>query len=77
VLKVSLAGNDISVRSVLSQAVAKQGNALWLVILHPEELMAGEPFYSQGRNGVEKDFNWNFIALNDHLILSERKCLLR
>jgi hypothetical protein len=72
VLKVSIKGKDISVREVLSQAVVKQDNALWLLILHPEETMAGEPFYGQGyeraRNSVAPHFNWDFIALNDHLI---------
>ena len=70
VLKVSIKGNDISVREVLSQAVVKQDNALWLVIFHPDEMMAGEPFYGQGyqsaRESVATYFNWEFIALNDH-----------
>jgi hypothetical protein len=70
VLKVPIKGNDISVREVLSQAVVKQDNALWLVIFHPDEMMASEPFYGQGyqsaRERVATYFNWEFIALNDH-----------
>lgn len=72
VLKVSISGKDISVREVLSQAVRKQDNALWLVIFHPDEIMAGVPFYAQGyesaRERAATDFFWEFIALNDHII---------
>jgi len=72
VLKVSINGKDISVREVLSQAVVKQDNALWIVIFHPDEMMADEPFYGQGygsgRDGVATYFNWEFLALNDHIM---------
>ena len=72
VLKVSISGKDISVREVLSQAVVKQDNALWLVIFHPHEMMADEPFYGQGygsaRDSVATYFNWEFLALDDHII---------
>jgi hypothetical protein len=71
-LKVSIEGKDISVREVLSQAVVKQDNALWLVIFHPDKMMAGESFYGQAYNGARESvaphFNWDFIALNDHII---------
>jgi hypothetical protein len=72
VLKVSINGKDISVREVLSQAVVRQDNALWIVIFHPDEMMAAEPFYGQSygsaRDSVATYFNWEFLALNDHII---------
>jgi hypothetical protein len=72
VLRVSISGKNISVREVLSQAVVKQDNALWIVIFHPDEMMADEPFYGQGygsgRDSVATYFNWEFLALNDHII---------
>jgi hypothetical protein len=70
-LKVTIDRRDVSVREVLNEAVAKQGNAMWVVILHPSERMAHERFYAQGywtnRGAVADDFTWQFVALNDHL----------
>lgn len=70
-LKVTINARDVAVRNVLNEAVVKQGNAMWVVILHPTAMMAHEQYYAQGyrrsSGAVGDDFSWEIVALNDHL----------
>jgi hypothetical protein len=53
--KVNFSAANATVRQVLSQAVATQANALWLVYLHPTQM-------------IEEKSDWRFIALNPNYV---------
>ena len=65
--KITFSGNDLTVRQILNNIAALQGNALWVVRLKQSEMMKGEPFYAQTTSltgeDVAADFFWQFMPL--------------
>jgi hypothetical protein len=66
--RISFSGENMSVRRILSKMAAKQGNALWVIGLKPNQLMEGEPYYAQipgsKRGQASSAFAWQFIPLD-------------
>lgn len=65
--KITLSGNNLSVRNILSKTVAMHGNSLWVIGLNPLQMMASEPFCAQIPSTMTGQaaagFAWKFIAL--------------
>lgn len=65
--QITLSGNNLTVRQILNQIVALQGNASWVVRLNQWQMMTSEPFYAQTLSATTGDtaphFHWEFIPL--------------
>lgn len=66
--KVSLSGQNLTVRELLNRIVVAQGNALWLTRIRMSEVLPNEPFYvsvpSIKHGEASKTFGWQFVALD-------------
>ena len=63
---ITFAGNELTVREILTKIVAGNGNALWVVQFSPSEKMSGTSFRAQislydGK--TVPDFSWHFMPL--------------
>lgn len=58
---ITFSGSDLTVRDILDKIVASNGNAMWIVHLNPEQMMAEEPFFVQGQS--PDSFQWKLIPL--------------
>lgn len=62
--KISFSGNNLPVRQILNQMVAAQGNALWVVYLHPIKKIVNGRFYASIPIVKDKSLSyphWQFI----------------
>jgi hypothetical protein len=63
---ITFAGNDLTVREILTKIAAANGNALWVVQFSPSQKMSGTSFRAQislNDGKVVPDFNWHFLPL--------------
>jgi hypothetical protein len=63
---ITFAGNDLTVREILTKIAAANGNALWVVQFSPSQKLAGTSFRAQislydGK--TVPDFFWHFLPL--------------
>jgi hypothetical protein len=66
---VSFSGSNLTVRQILNNIVAMQGNALWIVRIKPSQMMAEWSFYAQTVSAINReaapDFKWEFVPLKE------------
>ncbi len=67
VQNATFSGHDLTVRQILNNIVAANGNALWIVHLTPSTTMATGRFFAQSpyTTGGEERFYWQFVPLRD------------
>ena len=63
---ITFAGNDLTVREILTKIVTANGNALWVAQFSLSHKMAREPFRAQislSDGKTVPDFHWHFLPL--------------